>query len=257
MRQPQGRRVRAAVHHIKGSSGYSSFGIATIGCMLFRYRRWKTSKSGLRRSAVAPSQPAAFGRPDFAVRAGKGSRTRAITARPPRFSSRPEKQDGWRRSEQSVDRRPHQTGQRVAGQEIAVAMRRHGGDGEIRRNRIRAEGEIDGHMVGVRARDGSAADQASRRRARMGARVLGDRDRRGKADRGSGRTAAAVAVLVAVRSPIAWAVLFIAAKKVLVLPDMTPISLRANERILPAGLRRAPRAPPLPFRGRTRTGSRP
>jgi len=61
------------------------------------------------------------------------------------------------------------------------------------------------------------------------------RDRRGQSRSGSREDTAAVAVLVAVRSPIAWAVLFIAAKKVLVLPDMTPISLRANERILPAG----------------------
>jgi hypothetical protein len=35
-------------------------------------------------------------------------------------------------------------------------------------------------------------------------------------------------------------VLFIAERKVLVLPDMTPISLRASERILPAGFEARP-----------------
>jgi len=43
----------------------------------------------------------------------------------------------------------------------------------------------------------------------------------------------AVAVLVTVRLPIAWAVLFAPAKNVL--PDITQISLRANGPILAAG----------------------
>ena len=111
MRQPQGRRLRTAGHRIKGSSGYSSLGVATVGCMLFRSRRAKKSDNRCRtRTAAIGCRSVAAdgsGRPDFAVRAGKGSRTRAIRRRARRGSVPGlKKQDGWWRSEQSVKRRP-------------------------------------------------------------------------------------------------------------------------------------------------------
>src|SRR6266545_1781937 len=67
------------------------------------------------------------------------------------------------RSEQPVQRRTHQAGQRVA----AAAMRRHDGDGGIERDRRRAKGRIERPLVGMRHRDVASAHEAIGRRVRM------------------------------------------------------------------------------------------